>query len=155
MGVLVALKDRNIFKISLSNLIIGFTCLAFGYLFKVLVVFIAVTGEGQCLHSFWLGNEKYFNPFFITVVCVSSFLIYGVIKSGLTLIKPKGSRNSLLFYIVMCGVMVVWLNVMYGMWLAFEYEKGNLAAKDYFSNSHNQLINIWDMETLHVCKGGD
>ena len=150
-----ALRERSVFKISLSNLIIGFTCLAFGYLFKLLVVYIVVTGQGECLHSFWLGSDKYFNPYMITVVCVSAFMVFGLLKTWLTIKTPKESRNNLVFYLGLCIVMAVWLYILNGMWQAFEYEKGNIAAEQYYSDNLKQFIYIWEMETLHVCRGGN
>lgn len=150
------MRRHQLFKFSISKIIIGFTCLAFAYLYKVIVLFIAVMGDGQCLHNYWLGNDKYFNPFSITVLCVGLFFVFGIIKFFLSIKHVKSNKGSVIFYSFFCIVIAIWLNAMYGMWQTFEYEKGNLSASQYYPDSMlQQALWVLQGEKIHECASGN
>ncbi len=149
-----ALKHSHKFNVSFSKLTIGFTCLAFAYLFKVLIVFIVVQGDGQCLHNFWLGNDEYFNPFFLTVFSVSLFLFLGIIKLLLPVFKGNFQKGNSFFYLFLCIVMGVWMHSLYGLWQTFEYEKGNITVEDYYTEELLQYLFIGNEQSPHECISG-
>ncbi len=149
------MTGNHSFEMSFTKLTIGFVCLGFAYLFKVLVLFVMASGEGQCLHTFWLGSETYFNPFFITVVSVVLFFVFGLVKLAMSLFRANLRKGSVVFYSFICIVLGVWLHGLYGLWQTFEYEKGNLSAQEYYSEDMIRLFSVEIEKKSYACKIGN
>jgi hypothetical protein len=146
----------EIFEINIQQYSIGFACLLFGYLFKVLIVFNVVTGDGHCLHTFWLGGpHQLLSPFFLTLGCVLLFFIFGISKIISLALRKFEKRQETFFYFVLCVVTVVWLHGLLGLWGAFEYEKGNIAKEDYFSQQTLSYLELSAQPLPHKCNTGN
>jgi hypothetical protein len=146
----------EIFEINIQQYSIGFACLLFGYLFKVLIVFNVVTGDGHCLHTFWLGGpHQLLSQFFLTLGCVLLFFIFGISKIISLALRKFEKRQETFFYFVLCVVTVVWLHGLLGLWGAFEYEKGNIAKEDYFSQQTLSYLELRAQPLPHKCNTGN
>jgi uncharacterized membrane protein len=146
----------ELFGINIQQYSIGFACLLFGYLFKVLIVFNVVTGDGYCLHTFWLGgSHQLLSPFFLTLGCVLLFFAFGVSKFISLALRKFEKRQEAFFYFVLCVVTVVWLHGLFGLWRAFEYEKGNIAKEDYFSQQTLSYLEFNTQPIPHKCSTGN
>ena len=135
-----------------NKLLLSFVVAALYFFFQVLVIYSALQLNGACMHSMWLNESVLIPPFWVFTVSVLLIFAYGLVIGFKNFKHRKFGLKEWSFYLTFVVVVILWLKSLHGMWVTFEYEKGNLTANQYYSE--RQAFYIGPGFQSHSCVQG-